>query len=192
MDFPLDMERLKHYRHGGHHPVHLGDLLNDGRYRVLHKISSGSGGRANTWLVRDLKSEGTVYVSVKILNAKDSRPYHHPELLVHSNEDPLMFAENIRKPLRTFKTFGPNGMHLCFVYPALRPWMITTDECWLDLPLHGASDGSENVTRRRVIHQAVRALASLHEMGTCHGGKSWSDPDRRLLYRSSPLTFSSV
>lgn len=46
-------EYLQDYGHGGHHPVHLGDILgHQQRYRVLHKL--GTGGFANVWLCRDL------------------------------------------------------------------------------------------------------------------------------------------
>lgn len=37
----FDAEPLHRYRKGGYHPVHLGDRLSNGRYKVLHKLGWG-------------------------------------------------------------------------------------------------------------------------------------------------------
>lgn len=34
----IDAEPLHRYSLGGYHPVHLGDYLKDGRYKILHKL----------------------------------------------------------------------------------------------------------------------------------------------------------
>ncbi|CZS88934.1 related to protein kinase [Rhynchosporium graminicola] len=47
---PKGLEKIYDYESGGHHPVHLGELL-DGRYKFIHKL--GSGGYANVWLCSD-------------------------------------------------------------------------------------------------------------------------------------------
>lgn len=49
----IDAEPLHRYRIGGYHPVALGDLVNDGRYKVLHKL--GWGGYSTVWVARDLR-----------------------------------------------------------------------------------------------------------------------------------------
>lgn len=49
----VDAEPLHRYRAGGYHPIRLGDLLNDGRYKVLHKL--GWGGYSTVWAARDLR-----------------------------------------------------------------------------------------------------------------------------------------
>lgn len=36
-----DTEELEMYRKGGFHPVHLGDLYDEGRYRIVHKLGAG-------------------------------------------------------------------------------------------------------------------------------------------------------
>lgn len=66
---PFGLEHLYDYESGGHHPVHLGDLLgNEGRYRVVHKL--GNGGAANIWLCSDTGPGNTTkYVAVKLLMA---------------------------------------------------------------------------------------------------------------------------
>jgi hypothetical protein len=50
----MDAEPLHRYRRGGYHPIHLGDFLNNGRYRILHKL--GWGGYSTVWAARDLRS----------------------------------------------------------------------------------------------------------------------------------------
>jgi serine/threonine-protein kinase SRPK3 len=49
----IDAEPLHRYYKGGYHSVHLGDFLNNGRYRILHKL--GWGGYSIVWAVRDLR-----------------------------------------------------------------------------------------------------------------------------------------
>lgn len=77
------LEQVIDYEPGGHHPVHLGDILGDNhRYRVVHKL--GTGGFANIWLCRDLAVHNTTkYVALKILMAETSTG-DCPELLVNT------------------------------------------------------------------------------------------------------------
>lgn len=49
----IPVEPLYRYRIGGYHPVALGDLYKDGRYKVLHKL--GWGGYATVWAANDLE-----------------------------------------------------------------------------------------------------------------------------------------
>ncbi|RMD44160.1 hypothetical protein DV735_g1044, partial [Chaetothyriales sp. CBS 134920] len=61
------LERLHGYRPGAYCPIHLGDELRNGRYRVIHKL--GSGGFGTVWLCQDLYADEPTYVAVKILCA---------------------------------------------------------------------------------------------------------------------------
>lgn len=54
-----DVERMKHYRAGGYHPVMIGDRFHD-RYRVVHKL--GHGTYSTIWLARDEVSNRYVAV----------------------------------------------------------------------------------------------------------------------------------
>lgn len=44
-------EDAEDYRRGGYHPVHLGEIFKDGRYRVIHKL--GWGHFSTVWLAAD-------------------------------------------------------------------------------------------------------------------------------------------
>ena len=46
-----DQESLDLYRHGGYHPVQLGDTYKANRYQVVHKL--GWGGYSTVWLAKD-------------------------------------------------------------------------------------------------------------------------------------------
>ncbi|KAG6049479.1 hypothetical protein E4U33_000855, partial [Claviceps sp. LM78 group G4] len=47
----IDAESLHRYEPGGYHPVALGDVMKNGRYKILHKLGWGS--FATTWAARD-------------------------------------------------------------------------------------------------------------------------------------------
>lgn len=66
---PTGLEHIYDYEPGGHHPVHIGDMLR--QFKVLHKL--GHGGYSNVWLCRDTSGERS-YVALKILMAEVSTP----------------------------------------------------------------------------------------------------------------------
>jgi serine/threonine protein kinase len=47
----IDAEPLHRYKKGGYHPVHIEDSMNDGRYKILHKLGWGS--YSTVWAARD-------------------------------------------------------------------------------------------------------------------------------------------
>lgn len=159
---PFALEHLYDYEAGGHHPIQIGDALDNGRYRVIHKL--GSGGYANAWLCLDLAAPTPKYVALKILMAEASTEDCR-ELLCAEQLKSLMVADEtgpICAPLRHFETYGPNGSHLCFVYPVLGPKVSS-----------GLLNSAENPDRtlREICHGVVTALALLHSLGVCHGGQ---------------------
>ncbi|KAK1763008.1 Serine/threonine-protein kinase-like protein [Phialemonium atrogriseum] len=141
------VERLHGYRPGGYHPVHLHDRLHDGWYRVIHKL--GYGGYSTVWLCRDTSSDTPKYVAVKILVASESERECR-ELLVNRLKAEAIEknpgGEHICLPLDQFDVHGPNGTHICLVYPE------TVDKIQQD-----------------VSRQVVEALSALHNRGTRHG-----------------------
>ena len=49
----LPCERVEDYHPGGYHPVHLGDVFNNGQYKAIRKLGEGS--YSTVWLAHDLK-----------------------------------------------------------------------------------------------------------------------------------------
>jgi serine/threonine protein kinase len=161
------LEHLHLYQSGGHHPVHLLDLLGDKKqYRIIGKL--GTGGFGNVWLCRNVKRTPSEYVAVKILMAELS-----------SDESNSQEAENIRRlqevakidpdikkycllPLDEFIIEGPNGTHQCFAYPVAGP---SVGKISIRVP-------NPTNTLRKIVRQAVEAMAALHRHGVCHGGKA--------------------
>lgn len=159
---PFELEKLYYYEPGSLHSVHLGDVLGDA-YRIIHKL--GHGGFATVWLGRDLSAKDTTnYVALKIIRA-DSSGDDCPELLLDRLAGEIEPEGEGRGylcfPLSRFKLDGPNGTHLCFVYPAPGPRV-----CY---GVFRDSDGLGNILRR-VCCCVTAAIASLHHRGFCHGG----------------------
>jgi serine/threonine-protein kinase SRPK3 len=103
------------------------------------------------------------YVAVKILMAESSTN-DCGELWVNKFKGKGLYREiggkHICLPLDQFQIDGPNGLHLCFVYPVLGPRVSYID------------NQSENPDRdlREISHQVVQGMSSLHRHGICHGG----------------------
>lgn len=156
------LENVHDYELGGHHPVHIGDMLND-QYRVVDKL--GVGGHANVWLCRDILENKPQYFAIKVLMADTSiddchelRVYHLVRLGLARTDD----SEHLCLPIDRFDINGPNGHHFALVYPVLGPPVLK-----LAGILHLAEPGR---ARRMLCAQVVRAMATLHSHGVCHGG----------------------
>lgn len=154
---PEDTEDIENYEPGGFHPVHLGDVY-DSRYRIVHKLFHG--GFSTVWLARETLARR--WVALKIVVARESATYEarsviesHPGLA-----DSPLFAVIQRR----FWLEGPNGRHLCLVYPVLGPDLSRLS--------NGIYTRLKPAFAREVSLQAARALAYIHSKGWCHGGKS--------------------
>ena len=159
---PTALEKIYDYEPGGHHPVHLGDLLNQ-RYKVIHKL--GNGGYANVWLCSDVMSDMPRYVAVKIIMAEASTK-DCPELrlnkLIELGFDRDSLAEHFCLPLDKFEIDGPNGLHYLLVYPVLGPSVSKL--------LNVDKFGDPGKILRKICLHATEAMAALHSHGICHGG----------------------
>ncbi|KAI6085571.1 kinase-like domain-containing protein [Hypoxylon rubiginosum] len=160
------------YRPGGHHPVHLGDIL-DGRFEVVHKL--GFGGFSTVWLCLDTTTHK--WRAIKIIRADDSTE-DMPELdfakeaKERGELDPAMWETHpISLPLEHFWVEGPNGRHLCEV-----------------LLVHGPSVEDQQMTRVRdgglatlndMLFQLATRVKYLHDNGICHGDLT----TRNILFR---------
>lgn len=162
---PFGLKKLYDYEHGGHHPVHLGDVINE-RYRIVHKL--GNGGFANVWLCRDIQDSGFQYVALKLLMAETSTldygELHLGELrnALGPSDCDCDGAAYISLPLDQFNIQGPNGSHLCFVYPVLGPSVA--------LGLFDSEDPDSVL--KGICLKVTKALGFLHQNGICHGGEN--------------------
>jgi len=162
---PFKLEEIIKYEPGGYHPVHLGDVVGDA-YRIIHKL--GHGGFSTVWLARVLNAKDTAkYVALKIIRA-DSSGDDCPELLLDRLAGGIGEkggSKYLSIPLDRFQVVGPNGSHLCFVYPVMGPRVS-----------YGVFRGSDDLDEilRRVCYGVTAAIASLHHQGICHGGEKQS------------------
>lgn len=158
---PFGLEKIYDYEKGGHHPMHLGNVLRS-RYKVIHKL--GSGGYANVWLCRDIASATPRYVALKIIMGEASTK-GYPELrvneLLSSKFGEVETAEYFCLALDRFEINGPNGTHLVFVYPVLGPRVSR---------LLGVSQSSDpGRVLKEICLQVTQGMADLHRRGMCHG-----------------------
>lgn len=157
-----DVESASGYRPGGFHPMHLGDLIDNKRYKVVHKL--GYGAYATIWLCRD--TEEQTWRAIKIIAAEVSAE-DGAELRICKLFEPLNLSPDEREiqtkhlaiPLRHFWLTGPNGRHLCLVLPVLGPNLT---DCSLRFRY-------EEEPIKYICAQLPKALAFLHSKGICHG-----------------------
>ncbi|RAK98168.1 serine protein kinase [Aspergillus ibericus CBS 121593] len=155
---PATVELIDHYRQGGYHPVHLGDEFHHGRYKVLAKL--GHNASSTTWLARD--NEGPQpEVSLKVLQASASK--NNRELAMHQRlattrtaDHPGKGNNHVVELLDHFYHEGPNGRHLCLVFPAMVSdvrAMVTSGA-----PLNARDLGN-------LARQVLRGVQTLHAAG---------------------------
>ncbi|KAF2218775.1 kinase-like domain-containing protein [Elsinoe ampelina] len=161
-------EPLEMYCRGGFHPIHIGDLLKEGQYRILHKL--GYGGFATVWLARDnLRHQN---VALKINTAQSSQGLPR-ELEVMRQLKRLRDGRPDRQRLRglvdDFRLEGPNGVHQCIVAGVMGDSVAITAE---DLCKAGRLPSA---IAKRVAHQAAEGLDYLHRSGIAHGDLNWTN-----------------
>lgn len=159
---PWGLERVFDYEAGGHHPVHLNDILHE-RYKVIHKL--GHGGYSIVWLCRDTSVVKPKYVAIKIVIASETAKECQEsriEDLTFSDDEKDIAREFILLPLERFEIKGPNGTHRAFVYPVLGPRVSRL--------MHVAMMDDPGPTLRKLCFEATQGLALLHAHSICHGG----------------------
>ena len=163
------VEYVQRYRKGGYHPVHLEDTLDDGKYRILHKL--GSGGSSTVWMARD--NDTQQLVSLKILTAsasqedKDLKMLHYLDRHLGRGSG----RNNIVSITNTFQLEGPNGTHTCYVSHIAGPSMVQLiQNAW---QVTGSRQLRGALTRS-LAKQLAKAVCCMHSAEMIHGGLSRS------------------
>ncbi|KAK8229403.1 kinase-like domain-containing protein [Phyllosticta capitalensis] len=140
----------------GYCPLHIRDLLKDGRYRVLHKIWGG--GNSTVWAARDLR-EGK-YVTLKIGVTGGEKPSRELEVLQKISASPSEHtgSRNLVRLHDSFVIERPYGSHECLV---------------LDLlggnPQFMEGRGLPANVAKRMAKEVLLGLDCLHSQGITHG-----------------------
>ncbi|KAH8903709.1 kinase-like protein [Coniochaeta sp. PMI_546] len=162
-----DFEDLENYEQGGFHPVHLGDVYDGGRCRIVHKL--GFGGYSTVWLARETVANR--WVALKIVTARESSTYNDRSVI--ASHPTVATSHLFAIPHRQFWIDGPNGRHLCLVYPVLGPDLSNLSK--------GIYSRLKPAFARDLSVQAARALAQLHAHGLSHGDFTASNMALRLV-----------
>lgn len=168
-DIRTPTEWIELYRPGKLHPIHLGDLLDGARYRIIRKLGYGS--YSTVWLARDEQSKG--YAAIKILTADASSTETESKILCWSSE---MISDHPGKfhvisLLDTFEHKGPNGQHKCFVFEVMGPSAASMVE-HLPSNLHSPTaphDKYPTWMAKSILRQTLIAIDFLHQAGIVHG-----------------------
>ncbi len=162
--FQEDVESFKGYVPGGYHPVHFGDELANGRYRIVHKL--GYGAYSTVWLARDQFAEKYVAVKIAVACLKSTQ---EPSILRHLGDaDHKTLAGRgqnlVSSLLDEFQLDGPNGRHTCLISEPAGCTIADSKEAgrkWI-FPL---------ATARAIITNLFQAVAFMHDNGVVHAGK---------------------
>jgi len=147
------------YKPGGLHPLTIHDAVHHERYRIVHKLGSGS--FATVWLAKD--NQENRYVSLKVLTS--DTPLETKELdVLHK-----IASAQVKHPGRQFVIQllddfiieGPNGKHRCLVTEVAGQRLSRKSD---------AAMGSLKQARA-VGRQIAQALGFLHTIEIAHGGE---------------------
>ncbi|RAK86723.1 serine protein kinase [Aspergillus costaricaensis CBS 115574] len=152
------VEPVEEYRPGGYHPVHLHDVFQQ-RYKIIGKLAYGQ--YSTVWLAKD-QLKNSQQVVLKILKAETSQDNNKELSVLLALSD---FNENhpgkehVVQLLDQFYTKGPNGTHLCLVFPA-----TLSDGAAMTV-----SGSPREVGYIRVVcRQLLLGLDFLHQLGIVH------------------------
>ncbi|KAF2766562.1 kinase-like protein [Teratosphaeria nubilosa] len=163
----IDAEPLERYRKGGYHPIRIGDLVHNGRYRIVHKL--GWGGYSTVWAARDQRlakaSASHENFAIKIAVSEQHKPVR--ELIALTTLAELKpghpGVDHILPLVDHFQIEGPNGKHECLVIDIVGPKVpdVTEQLC--------GGKGLPGGLAKCVAKQVLSALDCLHRFGIAHG-----------------------
>ncbi|KAI9771022.1 MAG: hypothetical protein M1839_002990 [Geoglossum umbratile] len=167
----MPTEWIEEYKPGGLHPVHLGDVFDNGRYRVIRKLGDGS--FSTVWLAVDGRL--CRYVALKIVRAADSAKNKEESVISQLSE----FARKdsvtpcFAALLDHFYHEGPNGSHLCLAFEPMGPSVERMAEAFLPIEHHSALRDRPRFpvwTAKQILKQSLQGLEFLHRHGFTHAG----------------------
>ncbi|CRK18647.1 hypothetical protein BN1708_012411, partial [Verticillium longisporum] len=118
----ISEENLARYCPGGYHPIRIGDLFNNGKYKIVSKL--GYGVYSTVWLACNLETKR--HVALKVLTADSfghQKDTFELDILKRIKAQHIQHAGkcHILGLLDDFEHHGPNGNHVCLVFKAMGP-----------------------------------------------------------------------
>ncbi|KAF9518782.1 hypothetical protein BS47DRAFT_197256 [Hydnum rufescens UP504] len=162
---PIDAatEWIEDYRPGGLHPIHLGDTLGAERYKILRKLGYGS--FSTVWLARD--AQESRYVAIKVSVARASETNNELGIFEHlARHRDQRGARSVMELLHSFDHEGPNGRHLCLVFPVMGPSATTMERKFRTNPMR--SGRYPLWIAKSMLKQLLLGLSFLHRNGVTH------------------------
>ncbi|KAI8626873.1 kinase-like domain-containing protein [Xylariaceae sp. FL1651] len=119
----IDAEPFHRYRPGGYHPILLGDLFKNQRYKVIQKI--GWGGNSTTWVARDQLHSPNVTLKVSVSDKSSNNKANVLSAIYKLSEEyPRQDhpgRHHLVRMLDHFTVDRPDGIHDCLVLELLGP-----------------------------------------------------------------------
>ncbi|SPQ22208.1 1c17f1d4-95d7-478a-8e76-adfc9a26f8ae [Thermothielavioides terrestris] len=151
-------ESISRYCYGGYHPVRIGDVFDNGKYKIVSKL--GYGLYSTVWLACHLETRR--HVALKILTADcygQQQDTFELDILrqIKAQTTPHPGSNHILPLLDQFEHQGPNGKHVCLVFKAMGPDIQRYRRLFprLRIPVPLVKD---------ISRQLLLALAYLHDV----------------------------
>jgi hypothetical protein len=200
-------EHLQWYGPGKLHPTNAGDRLDNSHYRILLKLDHST--HWLSWLARDEHTH--TWKRIDIVHASETVTEHHLHAVDSQLEERAALQDSKKadqQGLATDKFFvrGPNGRHLCMVFPLNGAmncfrWGVR-DECQMNetwfvrqcAKLRGGDEpvGVDAITQDEIIDilgqpRAIEVTPELRELG--HVAEYIRDDQlpRRILLRPDKI-----
>ncbi|KAK5167389.1 uncharacterized protein LTR77_007088 [Saxophila tyrrhenica] len=170
-------EWIESYRPGGLHPIHLGDTLCGGRFKVVRKLGYGSS--STVWLAQDTHhnqlgqtgtrsgrratSYGSV-VAIKVMIADAPADSKESEMYKLISDTPAddQAKDHVLSLLDQCDHEGPNGTHRCMVFEPMGPsvGMLMDSE---------DGEGVQLAQAKSILKDTLLGLHCLHSCRIAHG-----------------------
>ena len=159
------------YHLGRFHPVRVGDVFNDGRYRIAGKL--GHGAYCTVWLAEDtrycifswiLSPRDGRAVALKICAKDYAGAEQEIKICTYAKRQEAL-NNFVVELLDNFQHLGPNGVHVCLVFELM--WSNVSFLLWP----HKIWETRMKIVLA-IIKQCIPLLQALEDHGIVHNGKS--------------------